>query len=172
MLQKKHTTLSVLAIAVVCTILGGYFGQVAREEQSPVHAQSEPRVMRDPAGGPSGEITRVHLVGNSCRMPLVREMFVETFPKLAHCIEHDVDEAKAAVAKGACLAEYLTHQVTIGDDRLVFHGMAGKKVTYVVGRYGRLYCNVFGFNVGADFAADNKSNGSIIRRCRALPFYI
>ena len=61
--------------------------------------------------GQSRDIHSVQLVGNSCRVPLVREILVNTLqpliPQFEKLIEHDDTHSKTAVALGACLYEKL-----------------------------------------------------------------
>lgn len=55
-------------------------------------------------------VDSVQLVGNSCKMPRVREMILQELkeiPDLDDIIEHEPVDAKTAVARGACLAFYI-----------------------------------------------------------------
>lgn len=73
------------------------------------------RASRQVLTASSGEMHRlgsIQLVGNSCRIPLVRELIADEFrhdvPMIDDVIEYWTEDAKAAVALGACLAFHIT----------------------------------------------------------------
>jgi molecular chaperone DnaK (HSP70) len=87
------------------------------------------------APGEDRKIDSIQLVGNSCRIPLVRKIMEEHFadrPALLKRIDFDGDDAKASVALGACLAAHI-NDFGHGTDMGIFFDNRGEELGWEIG---------------------------------------
>jgi len=83
------------------------------------------QVMRKPHGA-MHRVDSIRLVGNSCRMPLVKELLLEELkdiPRVEEIVSFDQEYAKASVALGACLAAHINDFGEIRHIDVTFEGV-------------------------------------------------
>ena len=103
------------------------------------HAVQACRNITVGSDGEPREIHSIQLVGNSCRIEMVKEMITEEFRGLVpeEAVEWDSDHAKSAVACGACLAAYVNEFSAFSDVNFEFVGL-GDELGWEIGTFNPL----------------------------------